>query len=80
MANVPRGVFAASRTAIGHGSRNCGVEAKVNFPPSNLKTYGTSATIREENFLDQDAPLFDGPMLEIAPGCLDMQDDPQPVS
>jgi len=77
--NVPRGVFAASRTVIGHGSSNCGVDAKVSFPERRLETYGTSTTIRGKNFFDQKTPLFDGPMLEIATGCLDMEDDPNPM-
>jgi hypothetical protein len=57
--DVPRGVFAGSRTVIG----NCGVDANMNFPEKSLETCGTSTTIRETNFSDQKTPLFDGPML-----------------
>ncbi|HJW94170.1 MAG TPA: hypothetical protein VJ901_11190 [Thermoanaerobaculia bacterium] len=79
IAAVPRGVLDASRTVIGRGSKACGVEANVSFPAMNLKTFHQSTTILEKNFLDQSSPLFDGPLLEIAPGCLDMQGDPAPV-
>ncbi|HXA19191.1 MAG TPA: hypothetical protein VN380_19535 [Thermoanaerobaculia bacterium] len=76
--DVPRGVFAASRTVLFRGSSNCGVEVNVSFPEMSLETYGTSTTIRETNFFDQKTPLFDGPMLDITTGCLDTEDDPNP--
>ncbi|HEX7681818.1 MAG TPA: hypothetical protein VF713_27105 [Thermoanaerobaculia bacterium] len=76
--DIPRGVFMASRTVLFRGSSNCGVEANVNFPEKSVQTYGTSTTIRETNFFDQKTPLFDGPMFEIATGCLDMEGNPNP--
>lgn len=67
---IPRGLYAASRSVVGRGTKRCGVQANVMFPEVQLEQHGTTDFIYGATFTDYALVLDDGPPLAVVPGCI----------